>query len=252
VRVQDLLIAAISLPENWSAQAPEGEPVVSLRSQPGATEVAAHPLGGLTFRQRVAPLDIALERYGAAAIEGDSRFVIDEVELGDEILTGSALEDVLDSFAPAQYFELSDAQKLARPSFESFTSGVSISFDEYEVDAVAAAQAAPLGYQLIIIDEEEDGSAPETLLLEPALAVALASSGPAAVAEIRRTGLRRFDAPAAGVKLEDRKFAVVTETDATSRPKATAGSYTGALEKKAALETVKQPLAVVGVRTAAK
>ena len=85
-----------------------------------------HPLGTLTVKQSVVPLDIDISRFGQAAPAGARRFTISSVSLGGQSET---TEPVKDFFAPAQFFEMSDDEKLSRPSFEPMAAGVGIGSD---------------------------------------------------------------------------------------------------------------------------
>ena len=49
---------------------------------------------------------------------------------------------MIDSFAPAQFFVLSEAETLSRPSFEPLASGLTLRFDAYDVDELGAGEAA--------------------------------------------------------------------------------------------------------------
>jgi hypothetical protein len=247
VRVSDLLFAAIAEPANWSAQPPAGEGVVSLRALLGSDEILAHPLGALTFRQRTVPLELTLARYGSAQIDGATRFEIADVRCGTRTIPAADREDVRDAFAPAQFLPLTDDEKLSRPSFEPFVSGVSLRFDGYQVDDLAAGEAAPLGYEVIVVDAEEDGSAPDSLTFAAADAVGLARTGPAAASPARRAALRRFGAaPAATVQVDDARFGVVTSGSAA--PVATAHTFTEAAEEARKLGGNGARPTVVGLR----
>jgi hypothetical protein len=124
VDVGPLLLAALGDPRAWDAQLPAGgETFVTLRAVARGAEVLAHPLGTLQVRQRVAPLDRTLERFGTAEPAGARRFSIASVLLGEQSAETHALED---QFAPAQFRDLSDDEKLSLPSFESMPSGVRI------------------------------------------------------------------------------------------------------------------------------
>ncbi|MGE3179829.1 MAG: DUF6603 domain-containing protein, partial [Vicinamibacterales bacterium] len=247
VPVMALLQEAITHVENWTAQPPEGDAVVTLRSRPEAAQVSAHPLASLTFSQRVTPLGIEIDRYGAAPIEGERFFAIETVGFTGTTLAGSELEEVRDAFAPGQFFALSEAEQLSRPSFESLPSGIIIRCDEYDVDELAAAEAAPFGYELLVVDEEEDGSAPGTILLEPTRAVSLARSGPAAAARARHSGLRRFQAPAAAIAVLDRVFAVAGP-DGKVTSTGTRTTFTEAADVLRGVKTTGDTRSIVRVR----
>ena len=74
------------------------------------------------------PLDLDISRFGQAAPAGARRFTISSVSLGGQSQT---TEPVKEFFAPAQFFEMSDDEKLSRPSFEPMAAGVSIGSEEF-------------------------------------------------------------------------------------------------------------------------
>ena len=114
---------ALSNPANWVGQLPAGQrPMVTLREKPrAATEVLLHPLGTLTVKQGIVPLDLDISRFGQAAPAGARRFTISSVSLGGQ---SPRTESVKEFFAPAQFFEMSDDEKLSRPSFEAMAAGM--------------------------------------------------------------------------------------------------------------------------------
>jgi hypothetical protein len=92
--------------------------------------------------------------------------------------------EVRDDFAAAQFLRLADDERLSRPSFEPFRSGLSLSFGGYETDDLAAAEATPFDYRLTVVDSGA-GAAPERVELDPELAVRLIGGAPAAAAAVR-------------------------------------------------------------------
>ena len=106
VDVAPLLRAAFTDIRSWTAHVPAGAAeAVTLRAlEPGA-DVLAHPLATLQVRQRVAPLERTLERFGSSAPSGAKRFRITLATIGPNRATVTALHD---HFAPAQFTALSD------------------------------------------------------------------------------------------------------------------------------------------------
>ena len=88
----------------------------------------AHPLATLKVRQRVAPLDRTLDRFGASVPSGATEFRITPATIGGVRATLTPLQD---HFAPAQFTALSDDAKLSAPSFEEMTSGAALGADGY-------------------------------------------------------------------------------------------------------------------------
>ncbi len=90
--------------------------VVTLRE--GAT--ALHPLGRLRLTQTVAPLGVALARFGSASV-ADAGPV--EVTVTAALATPVAAEEL---FASAQFFDLTDEEKLSKPAFVAHRAGYTI------------------------------------------------------------------------------------------------------------------------------
>ena len=90
---------ALSHPANWTGQLPAGQrQMVTLRARPGAaTDVLLHPLGTLTVKQNIVPLDMDISRFGAAPPAGTRRFSISSVSLAGQNQT---VQPVRDFFAP--------------------------------------------------------------------------------------------------------------------------------------------------------
>lgn len=205
VDVGGLLDAALADVRNWSAQLPpEGQSLFTVRDAPaGEAELVAHPLGALSFTQRVAPLGVELQRYGAAGIVGDTRFDITSLRVG---AAGEWQAETLEElFAPAQFLDLSEDQKLSRPSFERLPAGRRVAGDSVEFDRTTLV-VAPLAYETAIIDAPDVPArrlAPEAL--DGGALVRLAENGPAALAETRGTGRARFAASSLPLKLCERE-----------------------------------------------
>jgi hypothetical protein len=132
VDIASLLRVAFADPRSWSAQLPAGgAAMVTLRAVDPGTEVLAHPLGGLEVRQRVAPLERTLERFGSRVPSGARRFRITGATIGPaDAAVEATVDGVQDLFAPAQFGEFSDMEKLSLPSFELMPSGAVIAAGE--------------------------------------------------------------------------------------------------------------------------
>lgn len=151
VNLLPLLLEALRDKRNWSGQLPKhGEhPRVSLREIPANECVLVHPLSELSVSQRVAPLNVEIARYGNTVPIGDRHFQITAVEIdGQSLATPPPV--INDLFAPAQYLEMSDSEKLTSPSFEAMPSGVEIGLDTVNL---GSAMASDIEYETIIIDK---------------------------------------------------------------------------------------------------
>src|SRR5262249_9379272 len=122
---------------NWTGKLPDGQrPMVTLRAKPdAATEVLLHPLGTLTIKQSVVPLNMDISRFGQAAPAGARHFTL-SVSMGPNG-QNQTTQPVEDFFGPAQFLEMSDDEKLSWPSFQLMTAGVSIGSGEFTFSAKA-------------------------------------------------------------------------------------------------------------------
>ena len=122
ITVIDLLLPALNADAAWRVlPATEHSPQVSLREFPAEGPLVLHPAGALAVQQKIVPLNLPLSRVGARRIDGDNTFRITEVRVGTTV---ADVTPVRDQFAPAQFTDMSDAEKLSRPSFESLEAGV--------------------------------------------------------------------------------------------------------------------------------
>jgi len=114
------LRAAIANNRNWKAELPANRKInVSIRTIPDSA-MAVHPFGVLSFSERIVPLDTEITKFGNKLPLDAKRFEIEVAN--DKLVTTESRE----SFAPANFFSLKDAEKLARPSFETMKSGFKI------------------------------------------------------------------------------------------------------------------------------
>src|SRR4029077_9772771 len=150
---------ALSNPANWVGQLPAGQrPMVTLREKARtATEVLLHPLGTLTVKQGIVPLDLDISRFGQAAPAGARRFTITSVSLGAQSQTTQAVKEF---FAPAQFFEMSDDEKLSRPSFEAMAAGVTIGSAEFAFtsDTDDWLEVEAIKFETLIMNKEKQES----------------------------------------------------------------------------------------------
>ncbi len=88
---------------------------------PDSKIVVVHPLGALEARQQVAPLETTIDRVGRNPVTEN------RVSLGSPLVGGNpakAVSSTTDLFAPGAYLNLTSDQKLSRPGFEPFPSGL--------------------------------------------------------------------------------------------------------------------------------
>lgn len=119
----DLLTKEIADNRNWTAAIPQANSLhVSIKQYtPPADKVVVHPFGMLTFSERLVPLDIDIQKFGTKQPKDANHF---EIKATDASLS---TEPAKEQFAPANFFQLKDEDKLSRPSFEPMNSGFKIS-----------------------------------------------------------------------------------------------------------------------------
>ncbi|MDC3960917.1 alpha/beta fold hydrolase [Polyangium jinanense] len=214
VELEPLVEAALKDPRSWSTQLPpEGESLVSVREIPRAEgELLIHPLATLSVTQRVAPLGRELQRFGSSRIAGATRLDITQLRVGGTDLVGEPIDEY---FAPAQFLDLSDHEKLARSSFERWEGGrrvggrgvsrdsapplettlepETIIIDKPDGPARLAAEAAPMfARSQVAAKSATSRAAPSAMTTLQRFA----ASGAAAHAKARSTGTARFRGPA--------------------------------------------------------
>lgn len=113
----------IGFARNWTAALPaQGAMLVQLvpRMKVKEDDVLAHPSAVLEFNQRAIPLKQTLQRFGAAKPVGPAFFDVAGLTTTAGDLVG---EPVQTEFAPAQFFELTNDQKMSSPAFKELDSG---------------------------------------------------------------------------------------------------------------------------------
>ncbi len=224
------LQAALVDARNWAAALPGGAAAtVGLAAPKGSADVLLDPCGRMTWRQKVVPLDRTVTRFGNAPTPAPVQFNVDRVKVSG---TESPHQGVTDFFAAAQSQELSDAEKLSRPSFEPMTAGV-------EVGGAAVRLGPPVPAEIVyetrIIDSELESRVSSRFQLSRWTQLALHATG--ARSELLAGGMQAF----AGKRILTQQgdgFAVVSTVDLSKH--ATIGT---ARSKGAAADSLARYLA---------
>ena len=144
------LAAAFADANNWRAALPVGANLqVSLRAfdvAPGT--LILHPFGSLDITEKLVPLNLPVQKLGTERIADGLVFSVEHVLLGG---APGELAPLREQFAPAQYIDMSDAQKLSSRSFESYEAGVEVGGG----DAIKADHSKGLSveYEVIYIPQ---------------------------------------------------------------------------------------------------
>lgn len=259
VDVLPQLRQALSLPGNWVGRLPANQSqMVTLRSradQPGqaaTNEVLIHPLSVLTVKQGVVPLDMDISRFGQTTPAGARRFTIDKVSLGGQDQTTK--KAVRDFFAPAQFFEMSDAEKLSRPSFDQMAAGVEIGTHEIVFDRRDCVPLNSIEFETKIYDREKGKSRPGDPqdpadqnkrvfhALSPDLLLQQAGFGAAGSSDLRRSGSAKYRTTVGKYEVKKEGWSIVATDDLTVRPApgAVEGRAMSYSEAEQALERLQQ------------
>jgi hypothetical protein len=215
--------------ESWSTQrAANRQHGVSLRKLSPGPLLILDPLGNLVLKQQVVPLNTTrdIDVFGGAPVAGARRFNIEATLNG----VSQDINPVQDSFAPAQFFTMTDDEKLVSPSFEAMDAGLVFGSDAVVIDESLEQSAfAPLEYESIVIDDAGQSHKPEDhrYLLTADRLYQHALFGTVAHAPIRTAGLARFrdvEAPKAAV-LQAPSWVIASVADGkTIAPQTTAGA----------------------------
>jgi hypothetical protein len=195
---------------NWRAVLPRGaNQHVSLRELPqGGGALVLHPFGALEINQKVAPLNIALQRFGSSRPDRGSVFKIDDVHINTAAVVTVATTE---QFAPAQFFDLSDAEKLSRAAFAQYDSGLLIGADT--APQTDFRRGRPVQYEVIYVPERH----PVRLFFKMAATMfnAFARGGAAAQSPLSQQSKAPSAVAAEHVSVTQEQFAVVSTHDMT-------------------------------------
>jgi len=206
---------ALADPTSWSVQTRSSHGV-ALRKLAAGTALVLDPLGTLVVRQQIVPLNTSrdVDLYGGAPVSGARRFHLDAALQAQ----GQHVDPVRGRFSPAQYFAMSDDEKLAAPSFEEMDSGIMFGGDAASFDQ---AVPAPLVYDSLVFD-----TLPQPASRDPHYTMGVnqlmlhTRTGSVARAPLRRTGPARFrvpDAPKAAALVAPR-FRIVPFDEGAPAP----------------------------------
>jgi len=137
---------------NWTAEVPAANSLlVSLRKIEATEDLILHPVGVLKVSQRAIPLDLDLDKVGNQRPTDAKRVT---VELLDADI--GKVADSKESFATAQYRDLSDSAKLSAPAYEKQNSGIELSVSGKQTKSHSAVKRV-VRYDELIIDNNFKG-----------------------------------------------------------------------------------------------
>jgi hypothetical protein len=149
IDVMPIFVAEINKQENWKALPPPSTSLLVSLRQIDPALLVLHPFGALTVTQRALPLNLTLDKFGNQKPDDLNKVDITAAATGTNTYP---LTEVDELFAPAQFQQMSDAEKLSRPSYQQLKGGVTIG-------AAGGPQSSKMtrkkiDYQVTIIDKE--------------------------------------------------------------------------------------------------
>ena len=196
--------AALANASAWTSVLPPSvKAIVTVQSQPkdAGGAVLLDPAGALRIAQRVVPLGQPITRFGGTPLGRTLTVAIDALN----VLGNTSWTATTEEFAPAQFEELSDAQKLSLPSFTRLAAGAEIGADQVDLGQSTRKRSVttPLAYDTTIIDSPTVHRPGPTY--SPTAAAQLAMNG-------RSSGVRPAD-PAPRVRLAVDSYVIAGAAD---------------------------------------
>ena len=133
VDVLTQVVNAVKDGRNWTTTLPQNaQQTITLRQvTPPTDALLLHPFGVLQVSQKIAPLGMAIDKFGNQQPTGATTFAV--------AWTGGTAEETREEFAMANFVKMSDSEKLSRKSFEQMKSGLRFTGGE----AASAGRAVP-------------------------------------------------------------------------------------------------------------
>jgi hypothetical protein len=159
-RILPELTTELNRPANWTAdRQPAGTTWATLRSvETDDTEVIAHPMSEIGVRQQIVPFNFQIEKFRNARPSGYNRFEITGVTSPSIDLTATLEEE----FAPSDYTQMSNEEKMNAPAFESHSAGRKIAHEgiycgfENAQQETQNSRTTEFGYECTVIDRQKD------------------------------------------------------------------------------------------------
>jgi hypothetical protein len=196
VDVLTMLVEAVRDVRNWSSELGRGEhPLVTFREgAEGGAVLGVHPRAELVVRQRVVPLNVTIESFGNAPLSGANRFRLEAVG-GEGVELPLEVTPIQEAFAMGQFQQMSDDEKLSRPSFEAQDAGLRLGSEEvsYQYDSLVDGEIE-YETELMVpgqVAEEGTPSTPRYVMAATVLD-AVVVTGAAGQAALRRSGNARY------------------------------------------------------------
>ncbi len=233
------LTAEINDNRNWKADIPDSNNLhVSIRKvELPPSQLVIHPMGVLTFSERLVPLGMDIAKFGNKVPLNAKRF---EIKVTDP---GVRTQNVTEEFAPANFFEKNDNQKLSSPSFDRMTSGFKVTGDASLVMPTAVNKSVE--YELTYLHKTRTTRTRKVRYNQSKQAFKASTKGSASAVSTLSYARNRISVNAPeSVALQPPQFGVANVSDMRlAAPELVAGSYTEATDQYNALIARRPELA---------
>ena len=229
------LLGAFKAASNWSAILPDNTTqAVSLSTpKPDDTTLRVHPLGTLSVKENVVPLDLPITKYGNATPSDGTLFSISDVQINSQEEARTSYQDY---FATGQFQTLSDADKLSLPSFEYYDAGVNIGSSTI---LTGADSPRTIVYEEIQIDPTAFSKVKRLYSMSTTVHASLVQQGAGYMSAVKHTGLAKYkQGPAPKpITTSDPVFVITGVDDMAIRADIGAASGTSYFAARATLAT---------------
>src|SRR5216683_238145 len=147
-----ILVAEFNKADNWRAKIPQNANLlVSVRKLDETVEkLVLHPIGTLRISQRTVPLGVQVDKVGNNSVSDAHLFSL-KANVANFGPTAQAPQE---KFAIAQFQNLSDADKLSRPSFQNIDGGLELAVAGNQLGSSKVVKRV-VRYEVKIIDGDD-------------------------------------------------------------------------------------------------
>jgi hypothetical protein len=243
IDVMAQLKVALSDARNWTGHLAEGERrMVTLHELQGPDLIPLHPLGTLSVKQTVVPLELDIAKFGNAPPAGARQFKINHVTVSEKEVSFAPVKDF---FAPSQFLELSDDEKLIAPSFEAMTAGAILGSTGFQITSneMDILEYEEIKYETIILDKENDQSRKaEPATVTPDMLNRAVAFGAVARSPLRRAAAVRYRPAGGKNSLVKKGWTIASSQDGSPQgaPGLDAGKVVSYSESFQALQKLKE------------
>ncbi|HYR91491.1 MAG TPA: DUF6603 domain-containing protein [Terriglobia bacterium] len=219
---------------NWRAELPSNNHLhVSLRKinpPVGAELLVIHPAGVLTFSERSLPLeDYSIQKFGNKKPLSENKFKLSNASSNGMPIPAD-YQSVRELFAPGNFTELSDSDKLSRRSFEKLPSGFKLTGTSDLRTTLPVVR--PVDYELSYLRRERLEPAGRIKLVTPAYNRLVKGSAVRQSTLSNQQNRISLNAPPP-VELPEETFAIVNAADLTAHAKTATGAVFFATQAEA-------------------